>query len=224
MSALDEKLTGEILPVLDLPPSVREYYNTLRDRILLSVDEKIAALGLIGVTSGYAGEGVSTVAANLAVALSHQGSSLLVDANIQNPAVHRIFSVNLAPGLADALESGKTGLASTAARDLDVIPAGHTNGTVPQLYESSAGLEGFLTRVRGKYRFVVFDLPPVSETSAALRLARLVDGVILVVEAERSRWQSVQRFRDQLLQVKANLLGIVLNKRRFPVPRFLYRS
>jgi len=45
-----------------------------------------------------------------------------------------------------------------------------------------------------------------------------------VVEAERSRWQSVQRFRDQLLQVKANLLGIVLNKRRFPVPRFLYRS
>ncbi len=224
MSALDDSAPCETAATLDLPPKIKEYYNTLRDRLLLSSTGSVEPLCLVAVTSSYGGEGVSTVATNLAVSMSHHGSVLLVDANIMHPAIHKIFGMNLSPGLAETLETGLTAVGTGAARNLDVLAAGHINGSVPMLYESPKDLSELLARFRSNYRFVVFDLPPVTETSAALRLASLVDGVLLVVEADRSRWESVRKVKRQLLQIKANLLGVVLNKRRFPIPRFFYRN
>jgi capsular exopolysaccharide synthesis family protein len=223
MSALDDRVSGDAA-TLDLPPGIKEYYDTLRDRLLLSSMDSLESLSLVAVTSTTSGEGVSTVATNLAVSLSHHGNVLLVDANIVNPAVHKIFGMNLSPGLAEMLEAGKPVPGTGAAHNLDVLAAGHPNGSIPLMFESAGALCGVLAQFRSDYRFVVFDLPPVNETSASLRLASLVDGVVLVVEAGRSRWESVQKVKKQLLQIRAKLLGVVLNKRRFPIPRFFYRS
>jgi len=74
------------------------------------------------------------------------------------------------------------------------------------------------------HRFVVVDLPAVSEASWAARLAHLCDGVVLVVGAERSRWEAVNRAKEQLVNSNANVLGVVLNKRRFHIPEWLYRT
>jgi len=224
MSVLDQDQKNTDLVTLDLPPKVREYYNTLRDRILLSSDETSGQMQLIAVTACYGKEGTSTIAANLAVTLAHHGSVLLLDANVNKPSLHKIFRLDLSPGLAETLQADDRHSAiSKAAQNLDVLSAGHLNGNVPILMESPQNLSELLSSYKRSYRFVVLDSPPVNEKSAALRLSSLVDGVILVVEAERTRWEAVRRVKEQLLQVKANILGIVLNKRRFPIPAFMYR-
>jgi len=223
MSAPDDPNLNGGLPILDIPPKIREFYNTLRDRLMLSKDVSREPLRLIAVTSCYSGEGVSTVASNLAVTLSHHGSVLLVDANLDNPSLHRIFKMDLTPGLAETLESG-TDAVTRAGHNMDILAAGQMNGSLPRMVESPDRLSDVLNEYREKYRFVVFDAPAVTESSAGVRLSSLVDGVILVVEAERTRSETVLRVKEQLAQVKANVLGVVLNKRRFPIPGILYRK
>jgi len=70
---------------------------------------------------------------------------------------------------------------------------------------------------------VVLDTPPVLESPLALALAPTVDGVVLVVEAERTRVAVARAARDALVAGGANLLGVVLNRRRFHVPAGLYK-
>jgi len=67
-------------------------------------------------------------------------------------------------------------------------------------------------------------MPAVGEVHSAARLASLCDGVVLVVEAGSQRWEVVCKAKEQLLKWNANTLGVVLNKRRFPIPEWLYRT
>jgi Mrp family chromosome partitioning ATPase len=73
------------------------------------------------------------------------------------------------------------------------------------------------------YAFVVIDIPPVSEGYQPLRLGGPMDGVLLVIEAEKIRWEVAQWAKGLLEEANASLLGAVLNKRRFYVPAWLYR-
>lgn len=75
----------------------------------------------------------------------------------------------------------------------------------------------------GKYKAVVFDMPPVWDGEFSSRLAGQVDGVILVVEAEKVRWQVARQAKEFLLQGHARLFGVVLNKRQFHIPEWMYR-
>jgi Mrp family chromosome partitioning ATPase len=77
---------------------------------------------------------------------------------------------------------------------------------------------------RRAFSFVVFDTPAVLEESSAARLAGLADGVLMVLEAERERWEVAQKAKDQLVQASARLLGVVLNRRRYPIPEWLYKT
>lgn len=81
----------------------------------------------------------------------------------------------------------------------------------------------FLKRARSRYDLIAIDSPPLSASSAATIIATKADGVILVIEAERVRREVIQRAVTQLEDAGAHLLGVVLNKRRFPIPNFIYR-
>ena len=71
---------------------------------------------------------------------------------------------------------------------------------------------------------MVFDLPAATESSSAIRLAGMLDGVLLVVETERIRREVARHVAGQLSQSGATLLGVVLNKRQQHVPHWLYRT
>ena len=71
---------------------------------------------------------------------------------------------------------------------------------------------------------MVFDMPAAGRLGFLVRLASLVDGVLLVVEAERVRWEVARRPIEQLTRANVHLLGAVLNKRRQHVPNWLYRT
>jgi Mrp family chromosome partitioning ATPase len=80
-----------------------------------------------------------------------------------------------------------------------------------------------LQHLRHHYDFVIIDAAAATASSNGFALARHVDGVILVVEAEYTRWPVVQNFKDRLIASGGNILGVVLNKRRYYIPSFLYK-
>jgi len=224
---------------------IKEYHSAieaLKEQLLLG-SKGSQELRVFAITSSHRNEGVSIVAAKLATTLARlsQGDVLLVDANLDHPSVHTTFNTDLSPGLADALANNRTNLIlkvtddlgnsrsnddailSSPARNLHVLSAGKTKENLSEILGSD-NFRRLLDSMKKAHRFVVVDLPAVSKTSWAARMAGLCDGVGLVVEAERSRREVVGRAKEQLLNSKANILGVVLNKRRFHIPGWLYRT
>ena len=105
----------------------------------------------------------------------------------------------------------------------DIVAAGKMNGKVPQAFESD-GFRRFLNLVGIHYRLIVIDMPPLFEASHTARLAGLCDGVIMVVEAEQARREVAHQAKQELLRWNANLVGVVLNKRRFYIPKWIYQK
>jgi Mrp family chromosome partitioning ATPase len=212
-------------PAAPAPPDdLREHFRALLPRLLGGHGGQ-APLRTVGLTSCWPGEGVSTVAAHLAVAAAARAPRpvLLVDANLERPSAHRRFALRPAPGLADALLSGgPPAVQPSAVPQLSLLVAGDVGGRRAHA-ETSPHLTGLLQALQEDFGLVLFDLPPASGGPFAGRLAGLLDGTLLVVEAERARWQEAQREKELLAQAGANLLGAVLNKRRQYVPRWLQR-
>jgi capsular exopolysaccharide synthesis family protein len=181
---------------------------------------------VIAVTSSWKEEGVSTVASNLALALARKGNQrvLLVEANHLRPSAHKIFGIRVIPGLTDSLAEGGnlTSVNSLRSSNLDVIQAGKGEISLSQLADSKEFAET-LSLWKSEYSFVVLDMPPIFQTNSTLRLASLADGVVLVVEAENVSHEVVRRAQNRLAQAKANVVGVVLNKRRFHIPEWVYR-
>jgi capsular exopolysaccharide synthesis family protein len=200
-------------------------YQSLARRIRAALNGADATTQVIGVTSCNAGEGVSTVAANLAIGSTdvNEGATLLIDANVDRPSQAKAFGVDPSPGLADLLD-GSAGLqeciAATAKPGLSVLSAGSKTHSVGLNSERGRQLLDLLKR---DFKSIVIDLPPCGDGDEVPFAAHL-DGVLLVVEAESARQQVVQRVKDNLARTGAKLLGAVLNKRRFHIPEWLYRK
>ncbi len=201
--------------------------ETLCDR-LLHPPAGSEAPNVIAVTSARPGEGVSTESCNLALALARRKNQriLLVEANAHRPSAHKVFGINVTPGLTDVLEDGLDNVTSincSRSPKLDVIPSGKGEISLSQLADSKEFI-AMLNLWKTEYSFVILDMPAIAKTSSILRLASLADGVVLVVEAEKVGHEVVQSAQTQLAQAKANLLGVVLNKRMFHLPEWLYRK
>lgn len=203
-----------------------EALNVLEEQLLFGLQDS-KKLRVLAVTGSHRHEGVSMIAANLASSLARlgQGDVLLIDANLRHPSVHETFKTRLSPGLAETLSNGNNGDAviSSQEHNLDILSAGSTKRNFSEILNSDR-FRKLLISIKKNYRFIVLDLPAVNEEGWTIRLARLCDGVVLVVEAERSRWEVVHRAKEQLVSLNANVLGIVLNKRRYHIPEWLYRT
>ena len=77
--------------------------------------------------------------------------------------------------------------------------------------------------LKREYSIVIFDGPALQDDKGGTQIARIMDGVILVVEAENTRWEVAQHAKERLLEAGANILGVVLNKRRFYIPDWLHK-
>lgn len=219
MLELDEKTEQmqEYRIVLDLPHDVREYYTLLRDRLMLSYKGNTQMLRTMAVTSCQSGEGVSTVALNLAVTIAHHDKVLFIDADPDEATALTSFE-DIPVHNTEAVEGQMRPLINVA-HNLDILSVALMDGDDPKQFESPTKLEKLLNNYRSEYDCVVIDAPAMQDGSAALRMGSLVDGVVLVVEAERTRIDAVKRAKEQLKQVHANILGVVLNKRRLAIPK-----
>jgi len=210
-----------------LAEDLSDTYYALRDQALASLNGRDTGGVCLALTSCRRGEGVTTVAVNFARALcgARHRRVLLCDANVPSPALHRAFGLPAGPGLTDALAGHcepAEAVQRTPLADLDLVAAGRETMSPAQMAES-ARLGDFLEAVRQGYAFVLLDAPPVLECSAGARLAAAADAVILVIEAERNRWEVARAAARRLEGRGAHILGAVLNKRKFHIPEWLYR-
>jgi len=181
---------------------------------------------VVGVTSCYDGEGVTTVASQLAMAAAAEGRrALLVDANFTSPSLHRLEDGSPSPGLTDALADDRPFdeiIRQVPDRGVALVTAGGppsaTNGHVP------ARMQAFVRYVEEHYAFAVFDLPPLCRPADTVALCELLHGVLLVIQSERVRWPVAKRFVADLQRSGATTLGAVMNRRRQHIPGWLYRT
>lgn len=182
----------------------------------------------IGVTACLRQEGVSTIAAHLALAAAKISDDpvLLLDAHLSDPSVHRTFGVEAGPGLAEHLAGAATIeeiVQDTAIANLKVLAAGDTDTAGLGMPDPEA-FGDLLARLGEVFRLVIVDLPPAEARGAGLHLASGLEGLLLVVEAERVHTHVARRVKQQLEQAGARLLGIVFNKRVQHIPAWLYRN
>lgn len=188
-----------------------ESYRTLRTNIQYSSFDK--EIKRILVTSAEPGEGKSTTAANLAVAFSQDEKKvLLIDCDLRKPSVHKQFRISNNIGLSDVvMDNSKIKKAINKHNEyLDILPSGKIPPNPSELLGSKA-MENLLKELQKEYDIIILDTPPVQAVTDSQILSTKVDGVILVVRAERTKKDSVKLAKESLQKVKANIIGVVLN-------------
>jgi capsular exopolysaccharide synthesis family protein len=179
------------------------------------------------VASAVHGEGASTVAREIAALLCRDGSSqaVLVDANLRTPSQHLAFRLERTLGVAEL--AGRALATEAAVRQgvgpsMAIVTCGRPAGS-PAAILGLPALKAALEQLRARFDWVILDGPPVTVYSDAAVLAPLVDGVVLVVEAERTRWEVVSQARRTLEESGGRILGAVLNRQRYHIPPAVYR-
>lgn len=201
------------LAIYEAPHSViAEQFRQVRTRLQHSAS--LDTVRSLLVTGTSPGDGKTVVACNLAAGLALNGRRiLLVDANFRKPQLHAIFGLTNDNGFGDVLNSPELfdqAVRETEVPNLSVIPAGAKPSNPTELLESQLLID-FVERALEEYDHVIFDSGPLLIVSETAALAPRVDGVVTVVRARGNSRGLLQRMRDQLRQLKAEHLGVILN-------------
>ena len=193
--------------------SFAESLRTIRTGIVLSgLDQPHRS---IVVTSSVSGEGKSTVALNLALAMGQLGKVLLIDADLHSPMLARFLGVDpMAPGLTD-LVAGTATMAECFRNipgDIDVLFAGSTLPPDPPKILTSEQFSKLLEEAQASYDTVIMDSAPLELVSDARLLATRATGVVYVVKADATPQQAVRNGLNALIDTGTPLLGVVLNQ------------
>lgn len=222
-----------LIPKRNEKPRGVLFLEKLHDQFLSLVLEKInpgheASLSLC-ISSCRQGEGASTISLNMAIALSQKCIDrriLLVDGNARSPVLHSWLKIAPeAPGLIDVLE-GKAHFEEVLRRDANsafsFIPAGKKAVNPIVLFDSKA-FDIFLSQARDQFDIIIFDSPDLMTGPETSVIARKLDGLVLVIEAERTRWEVVTYHKQQLAEAGVCFTGAILNKKKMFIPRQIYR-
>ncbi len=207
-----------------VPLKTMEEYNHLKQNIVsLMPDTKPRALLFASATEG---EGNSNVVANFSMVLASTGEKLLlVDANLRDPVLHELFVVEKNHGMAELLSSRETleqVIKPTHLPNLSLVTAGSLPQNPFPLFAPGA-IDFIVREMKAEADWVLFEAPAINMFNDAIALGPRTDGVVLVVRAEKTRWEVVQNARERLESGKANILGVVLNDRKFHIPGWIYR-
>jgi protein-tyrosine kinase len=191
-----------------------EALRALRTQLILRwFNEGHKALAVI---SANGGEGASHLAANLAIVFSQLGEhTLLIDANLRDPAQHRLFNIKEPRGLSDVLVA-RAGFSEVAVKipsfvDLTVLGAG-TIPPNPQELLSRASFGTLMNHVQAQYDVVIVDNAPAFATSDVQTTAKACEGVLLVSKLNDTRLAELTQVRDQMLMTGAKIVGAVVNE------------
>ena len=174
----------ETIDKLNAKSPIVEAYRSVRTSIEYSnLDAK---LKIILVTSTQQNEGKSTVASNLAISFSKLPNKkiLLIDADLRNPSIHRVFSIGNSDGMMSILKGDKDlkSIVYNLNDNLDIL----TTGVIPPNPDEilvTDKMKKFIQQTKEKYDYIFIDSPPIGIVSDASLLSQLSDGVIFVVSS-----------------------------------------
>jgi len=190
-----------------------EGFRTIRATIALT--HKADKYRVLSVTSTIPSEGKSLVASNLAIVHAQTGlRTLLVDADLRRPSVHKAYQLHSPVGLSAFLTREVENLDEivhhTEVPNLDVVCCGAVPATPSELVGSPRMAE-FLQKMRSRYDRVVLDCPPVSAVSDPLIIAAISDGVVYVTKFNKIRREHGRRSVQRIQDAGIRLLGVVVN-------------
>lgn len=190
-----------------------ESYNSLRGSLLYSTPEGLPQIML--VTSAQASEGKTTSSFAIASGFARMGKrTLLIDADMRRPSLHRRLDLENGRGLSTLLTSQEHLVdiqVPSGRANLNLVLAGPVPPSPTELL-STARVEEILQEAARSYDIVIIDSPPILGLADSPLMAALVDGVVFVVEADRSRRGSLKAALRRLRAMRPVLLGAVLTK------------
>jgi len=191
-------------------PFATEFRRLLHKTGLGQPERKLRS---IMTTSAMLAEGKSTVASFLALtAADHKKfRTLLIDADIRKPTVHKFFDLGRDRGLADILAAGmvpQDAIKKTSIETLDIISAGWLDTNPSEIFDAEA-IGMLCEQMQTYYELIVVDSPPILPVSDPMLLAPKMDGVLLVIKAGATQREAVMRALDII--GPEHILGVVLN-------------
>ena len=204
---------GKITSLEKPQSNISEAYRTIRTGIEFSNLDK--DLKIICITSSKKDEGKTTVLSNLGVSFAKIDKKvLLIDADLRNPSISKMFDTSNTQGLMDIL-LGKRNIQDcvkkTKQENLYIL----TGGTIPPNPAevlSSKKMSEFIESIKYEYDYIFIDSPPVGVVSDASIISAYSDGVIFVVGANEVDSNLAKIAKERLDGVKANIVGVILNK------------
>lgn len=182
----------------------------------------------LGVTSAKIGEGKTLISSNLAVslALSSKKPTLLIDLNIANPKINKIFGTPISPGLTEALSENEINIFRSSIENLHILPAGKKlllhekifiqhNVNNQSKIEPSLGLEhlsafrDIIYTLEQKFEFIIVDMPAISSNTIPPLFANQFHGLILVVRSEYTKREDIDNIFNKIGE--RNIVGFVIN-------------
>jgi capsular exopolysaccharide synthesis family protein len=206
-----------------LPGPLLQEAQRLQSRLMAL--PRADALRKLVFVSAQASEGTSTIVSALALVLARSHHKvLLIDGHFTAPSLHNRFRLSAEPGLVDLLRQGGNWqhvVQATAVTNLYVMTAGSTISD-PSTFLDTAEIEKLLNRVKEHFTTILIDAPSLKEHPDSLVWAKVADAVLLVVQAHRTRKSAVEAVRHELLDTGCQLLGVVVNRRKYFIPKWLY--
>lgn len=209
---------------LDIAEMAHEELLKLVQRVFSSNGAECPhAVAFAGIESG---DGCSWICSEAAktLARSISGSVCLVEANLRSPSLQRVFGITKIHGLADALQQKgaiREFMHQLCPDNLWLLLGGASKSDSGNLLKSDR-LQARLLELRKEFDYVLISAPPVIADGTATMLGPLVDGVILVVEANATHREVARKAKKSLESANVRLLGAVLNNRTFPIPGAIY--
>ncbi len=217
LSIYNRKVDTHIMSVANPMSPVSESYRWLRTNINSDLGEQKTRTILI--TSPNPGEGKSTTTVNLAATYAQGGERvLLIDTDIRKPTVHDMLDVPAKPGLTNIL-FGETGsidaIQRTVIENFDVLTCGTTPHNPASIYGTRLGwlkMKALVDSLKERYDIIIFDSAPILAATDPSVIASFVDGVIIVISSESTKFGELTVTTENIETVGGNLLGIVVNR------------
>jgi capsular exopolysaccharide synthesis family protein len=202
-----------------------DQYHEIKGKLITCFSERsIKTILIVGVDEG---SGTSSTAIGFATTLARDCrlKVLLIDANLRSPSLHEFFKIERNIGLSNILTEkiDETKLFIKAGHgDLYIIPCGKNCKGPLSIFESEH-FEKKLKMMSEEFDCVILDAPPVNSSIETKVMSKKVEGVILVVESGRTRSPVAIKAKKELEEAGANILGVILNRRRQYIPEWIYK-
>lgn len=191
---------------------VAESYRTVRTAVYFGVPA--GSVKTLLITSPQPGDGKTTLASNLAIAMAQAGNRvMLLDADFRKPMLHKVFEITRGIGVSNVLAGDKTldeAVHATPIEGLSVMACGPIPSNPSEILNSQSFHE-LVEQLKQQHDIVVIDSPPILPVTDARILAASCDLTLMALRAEKSTRKTAVYARDVLLSVGAHLLGVVVN-------------
>lgn len=191
--------------------AVKEAYNAIRTNLLFTQQGEKCPIFVI--TSPTANNGKTINSINLAISFAQMGKrTLLIDSDMRNPTIHRMFSIPVKNGLSEILAglTDNIAVSRTEVENLSVLTAGKIPPNPAELLSSSR-MDKLLDFVREHYDCVFIDTPPINLVTDSTVFAQKVTGYVLIIKTDTTNIHDVKSTVTNLQQIDGNILGFILN-------------